>query len=152
MRRLLFILMLASLSFALVAGQQDSPQPRVVSCEGHRQLDQVFYTVRFVNDGGVSSNFHIENDYSKNIEPGEEGLITVAYPLPLEQHTHSVEIRLCVGGYLSFERCVAHTCTYSDGPAPEASEDLFSTEKIEGVCLPAFILFGILGLFLRSFN
>lgn len=152
MKLVFFALILVSLSFCIVAGQQDSPQPRVVSCEGHRQFDQVFYDVDFVNDGGVSSNFHIENDYSKNVEPGEQGRITIAYPLPLEQHTHSAKIQLCVGGYLSFERCVPYTCTYADGPAPESSDDLLSTEKLEGVCLPAFILLGLLGGFLRSFN
>ncbi|MBD3397809.1 hypothetical protein GF412_01585 [Candidatus Micrarchaeota archaeon] len=150
MKYLLFALTLVSLSFCIVTGQQDSPQPRVLSCEGHRQLDQVFYDVQFVNDGGVSSNFHIGDTYSKNIEPGQEGTITVSYPLPLEQHTHSAEIQLCVGGYLSFERCVSHTCSYSDGPAPESSEDLLSTEKLEGVCLPAFILLGLLGGFLKN--
>ena len=151
MKNLLCVLVLVSLSFCIVTGQQDSPQPRIVSCEGHRQFDQVFYDVDFVNDGGVSSNFHIGDDYSKNIEPGEEGRITVAYPLPLEQHTHSVNVQLCVGGYLSFERCISHTCVYADGAAPESSEDLFSTEKLEGVCLPAFILLGLLGLVLRRF-
>ena len=150
MKFVLFALVLVSLSFCIVTGQQDSPQPRIVSCEGHRQFDQVFYDVYFVNDGGVSSNFHIGDTYSKNIEPGEQGMMTIAYPLPLEQHTHSVEIQLCVGGYLSFERCVSHTCVYADGPAPESSEDLLSTEKLEGVCLPAFILLGLLGLVLRS--
>lgn len=150
MKQLLFVLALISLSFCIVAGQQDSPQPRIISCEGHRQLDQVFYDVHFMNDGGVSSNFHIGDTYSKNIQPGEQGTITVVYPLPLEQHTHSAQIQLCVGGYLSFERCVSHTCTYADGPAPESSEDLLSTEKLEGICLPAFILLGVLCGFLKK--
>ena len=152
MKILLFVLLLAPLSFCIVAGQQDSPQPKIISCEGHRQLDQVFYDVKFINGGGVSSNFHIGDRYSKNLEPGEEGIITVFYPLPLDQHTHSVNVEVCVGGYLSYERCVSHTCVYADVPAPESSEDLFSTEKLEGVCLPAFALLGLLGAFLRSFN
>lgn len=143
MRNLLLALALVSLSFSIVAGQQDTPEPRVLSCEGHRQLDQVFYDVHFVNGGGVASNFRVGDKYSKNIEPGEEGTITLSYPLPLEQHHHSTEIELCAGGYLSYERCVSHTCSYSDGPPPSSSEDLFSTEKLEESCLPAFTLLGI---------
>jgi hypothetical protein len=150
MKGLLLLLALASLSFCIVAGQQDSPQPKIISCKGHRQLDQVFYDVYFMNNGGVSSNFHIGNTYSKNIQPGEEGVITIAYPLPLEQHAHSAKIQLCVGGYLSYEKCVSHTCTYADGPAPESSGDLLSTEKLEGVCFPAFLLLGALWGFLKK--
>ncbi|MFP3950125.1 MAG: hypothetical protein ACLFUZ_03485 [Candidatus Micrarchaeia archaeon] len=149
MKTVLFALLLVSLSFSMVAGQQDTPEPRVVSCEGRRQLDQVFYDVHFVNDGGVPSNFRIGNKYSKNINPGEEGIITISYPLPLDQHHHSTNIELCAGGYLSYERCVSHTCTYSNGPPPEPDDDIFSTEKLEEVCLPAFIL---LGTFLGCFK
>ncbi len=148
MKSILFALIVFSLSFSIVAGQQDTPEPKVLSCEGHRQLDQVFYDVHFVNDGGVASNFRIGNKYSKNINPGEEGTITISYPLPLDQHHHSTEIELCAGGYLSYERCVSYACTYSDGPPPESGEDLFSTEKLEGACLPAFMLLGVfLGCF-----
>ncbi|MBD3390082.1 hypothetical protein GF415_03985 [Candidatus Micrarchaeota archaeon] len=145
----LFIgILLIAQTYSIVTGQQDSPEPRVLSCEGHRQLDQVFYDVHFVNDGRVASNFRIGNKYSKNMEPGEEGTITISYPFPPEQHHHSAEIRLCVGGYLSYEKCVSYVCSYSDGPPPESNENLFSTEKLEETCLPAFVLLGIfLGFF-----
>ncbi len=134
-------LLLISSSFAIVSGQSDSPSPKIVSCEGHRQLDQVYYDVYFTNEGGVKSNFHIGDKYSKTVAPGEPSIITVAYPLPLEQHSHSANLEVCVGGYLSFERCDSTACTYTEGGAPEIdTEGLFGTSKLEETCLPAVML------------
>ena len=152
MRLLLFFcIVLISSSFALVAGEADSPSPKIISCEGHRQLDQVYYDVYFMNEGSVKSNFRIDNKYSKTVHPGETGVITVAYPLPLEQHSHSINVDVCVGGYLSFERCDTASCTYNEGEAPEIDiEGLFGTSKLEETCLPAFLLLFLGGgLFLR---
>ena len=143
MKILLLTLLLLSASFALVAGQSDSPSPKIISCEGHRQIDQVYYDVYFMNEGTVESNFHIDNKFSKTVKPGETSLITVAYPLPLDVHSHSKKVDVCVGGYLSFERCDSIECTYTESEAPEIdAEKLWSnTSKVEDACLPAFLLF-----------
>jgi len=141
MMRIAFILILLGLplSYAIVAGQQDSPQPEILSCTGHRQLDQVVYDVKFRNAGNVESNFRIGEKVSATLQPGEEGTISVYYPLPLDRHTHSESVEVCVGGYLSFKRCDAAVCTFSEGKAPETSaEDLQA-------CLPAFALLASAG-------
>ena|GEM_PF-3558817 len=154
MRFIYFVLglLLISSSFAIVSGQSDSPQPKIISCEGHRQLDQVYYDVYFMNEGSVESNFRIGDKYSKSVHPEETSMITVAYPLPLEQHSHSAKVDVCVGGYLSFERCDSVTCTYTEGEAPEIdAEGLFGTSKLEETCLPAFVLLALgCTLILRS--
>ncbi len=155
MKRAILFLVLLSISFAIVPGQQDSPQPRIISCEGHRLLDQVVYDVTFVNDGDVSSNFHIDDKFSGNVQPGEEESLSISYSLPFDQHTHSVGIDLCVGGYLSYERCASETCTYSESESPETDtselEALFDTSKLEEACAPAFILLALgTALFFRS--
>jgi len=96
-----------------------------------------------MNDGTVESNFHIDNKFSKTVKPGETSVITVAYPLPIDQHAHSKKVEVCVGGYLSFERCGSVECTYTETEAPEIdAEKLWSnTSKVEDACLPAFLLF-----------
>lgn len=141
MLRIAFVLLLLCLplSYAIVAGQQDSPQPEIISCEGHRQLDQVVYDVKFRNAGGVESNFRIGEKVSTVIQPGEEGMISVYYPLPLDQHAHSASVEVCVGGYLSFKRCDSAVCTFSEGKAPETS-----TADLQA-CLPAFALAAFAG-------
>ena len=147
MMKVAFVLLLLCLplSYAIVAGQQDSPQPQIVSCTGHRQLDQVVYDVKFRNAGEVESNFRIGDKVSKVIRPGEEGMISVYYPLSLDQHTHSESVEVCVGGYLSFKRCDSAVCTFSEGKAPETSaEDLQA-------CLPAFALLASAGAFFTRF-
>jgi hypothetical protein len=141
MMRIAFLLLLLGLplTYALVAGQQDSPQPEIISCTGHRQLDQVVYDVKFRNAGNMESNFRMGDKVSKVIQPGEEGMISVYYPLSLDQHTHSESVEVCVGGYLSFKRCDSTVCTFTEGKAPETSaEDLQA-------CLPAFALAAFAG-------
>ena len=136
MMRIAFLLLLLCLplSYAIVAGQQNSPQPEIISCTGHRQLDQVVYDVKFRNAGNVESNFRIGEKTSTTIQPGEEATISVYYPLSLDQHTHSENVEVCVGGYLSFKRCDSAVCSFSEEKAPETSaEDLQA-------CLPAFAL------------
>ncbi len=148
---LIFCIVLISASFAIVAGQSDSPTPKIISCEGHRQLDQVYYDVYFVNEGGVKSNFHIGDKYSKTVHPGETAVITVSYPLPIEMHSHSAELEVCVGGYLSYERCDSVECSYIEGEVPEIDTgELFGTSKLEETCAPAFVLlFCVSGMALR---
>ena len=139
------LLLCLPLTYALVAGQQDSPQPEILSCTGHRQLDQVVYDVKFRNAGNVESNFRIGDKVSTVIQPGGEGMISVYYPLSLDQHTHSESVEVCVGGYLSFKRCDSAVCTFSEGKAPETSaEDLQA-------CLPAFALLASAGAFFTRF-
>ncbi len=148
-----FALLIIASSFAIVAGQSDSPKPKIISCEGHRQLDQIYYDVYFINQGKVKSNFHIDDRYSKTVYPGEKAMITVFYPLPLEQHHHSIKAKICTGGYLSFEQCDSITCTYTEGKAPELDTGkLFDTSKLEKTCSAAFLILCFGGaLFLRRF-
>jgi hypothetical protein len=143
MRKALFFFAFLCISFAIVPGQQDSPTAEVVSCEGHRILDQVYYDVTFRNTGSVSSNFRVgeEEKISGNVAPGEEETVSISFPLPFDTHTHHAEVPICVGGYLSYERCISASCSFHEEESP-------SSEYPEE-CAPAFILLGALGLFLK---
>lgn len=147
MMRIAFILLILCLplSYAIVAGQQNSPQPEIISCEGHRQLDQVVYDVKFRNAGEVESNFRVGDKTSTVIQPGEEATISVYYPLPIDRHTDSQNIEVCVGGYLSFKRCDSVVCTFSEGAAPQTS-----TADLQA-CLPAFALLASAGALFTRF-
>jgi hypothetical protein len=143
MRKALFLLALLCASFAIVPGQQDSPTASVVSCEGHRILDQVYYDVTFMNTGSVSSNFRVgeEEKISGNVAPGEEETVSISFPLPFDVHSHHADVPICVGGYLSYERCISASCSFNEEESPPS--------EYPEECAPAFILLGMLGLFLK---
>lgn len=155
MKEIIIMLLLIPASLAIIPAQQESPGAEIVSCTGHRVLDRVSYDIRFVNRGETPSNFYIEDTdtVSGNLEPGEEGVLSISYPLPMDEHVHSEKVGVCSGGYLSYKMCAYEWCRYSDDESKddEELEALFGTEKLEQACAPALMLAAALlsGGFLR---